>query len=138
MASRSRHYIAVLFGITATVLLDGCNLDGSSGSGSAAVDTGGTTSSASSNGEQNTSVTLSWAPPQTNADGSALTNLAGYHIHYGTQPTALNSEIDVPTAGLADYVVEGLKTNSTYYFAISSYNSEGIESADSAVIDVTT
>lgn len=138
MASRSRHSIAALFGITATVLLAGCNLDNSGSGTSAAVDTGGTTSTSSSNAAQDTSVTISWAPPQTNADGSALTDLAGYHIHYGTQPTALNSEIDVPTAGIADYVVEGLKANSTYYFAVSSYNSEGIESADSAVIDVTT
>ncbi len=29
------------------------------------------------------SVTLSWTPPLTNADGSALTTLAGYRIYYG-------------------------------------------------------
>ena len=137
MASRLQHSLGVFFGITAAVLLAGCNLDSSSGSAAgAAADTGGTTSSATAN--QSTSVTLSWMPPQTNADGTSLTDLAGYHIHYGTQAAALNSEIDIPTAGLADYVIEGLKANSTYYFAISSYNSQGIESTDSAVISVTT
>src|SRR5690606_39089874 len=30
------------------------------------------------------SVTLSWTPPSENEDGSALTNLAGYRIYYGT------------------------------------------------------
>lgn len=138
MALRLRHSITVLFGIMAAVMLGGCNLDSSSGSaGTAAVATRGTTSS-SPTAQSSTSVTISWEPPQTNADGSALTDLAGYHIHYGTQATALDSEIDIPTAGLADYVVQGLKTNSTYYFAISSYNSQGVESADSAVISVTT
>lgn len=137
MASSLRRSISVLIGITATILLAGCNLDSSSGSsGAAAADTGGTTSSASAN--QSTSVTISWMPPQTNADGSSLTDLAGYHIHYGTQAGALTSEINIPTAGLADYVIDGLKANSTYYFAISSYNTEGVESADSAVISVTT
>ena len=136
MASPLRHSLGALCGIIAAVLLAGCNLDGSSGSAPDTSAAGSTTSSSSAN--QSTSVTISWMPPQTNADGTSLTNLAGYHIHYGTQATALTSEIDIPTAGLADYVVEGLKANSTYYFAISSYNSDGVESADSAVISVTT
>jgi len=122
---------AVLVGVVAAAALAGCNLDG--GSSAAAIP-----AASSGAAESNTSVTISWMPPQTNADGSALTDLAGYRIHYGTQASDLNAEIDIPTAGLADYVVEGLKSNSTYYFAISSYNSQGVESADSAVISVTT
>ena len=123
---------AVLIGVVAAAALGGCNLDGSSNSA------GAIPAASSGAAESNTSVTLSWMPPQTNADGSALTDLAGYRIHYGTQASALNAEIDIPTAGLADYVVEGLKANSTYYFSITSYNSQGVESTDSAVISVTT
>ena len=29
-------------------------------------------------------VTLSWDPPTTNADGTPLTDLAGYKVYYGT------------------------------------------------------
>jgi hypothetical protein len=67
-----------------------------------------------------------------------LTDLAGYHIHYGTSATALSQEIDVPTIGVTDYVVEDLNANSTYYFAISSYNSAGVESQYSPVVSATT
>ena len=131
MARKLQGSIAIFVGTMAAALLGGCNLD-SSNAGSAAVP------AASNSAAASTSVTLSWMPPQTNADGSALTDLAGYRIHYGTQATALNDEIDIPSAGLADYVIEGLKANSTYYFAISSYNTEGVESTDSAVLSVST
>ena len=84
------------------------------------------------------SITVSWIPPDTNTDGSVLTNLAGYHIHYGTSSSSLDALIDVPTSGLTDYVVENLDPNTTYYFAVSSYNSAGVESSYSAVLGVTT
>ncbi|MBM4220223.1 MAG: hypothetical protein FJ171_11500 [Gammaproteobacteria bacterium] len=37
--------------------------------------------------------TLSWYPPTTNSDGSALTNLAGYRIYYGRNPNDLTRAI---------------------------------------------
>src|SRR5262249_15772212 len=83
-------------------------------------------------------VTISWMPPDTNTDGSALTDLTGYHIHYGTDPRSLVTEIDLPTSGLTDYVVENLDSNTTYYFTVSAYNSAGVESIDSAVVSATT
>jgi hypothetical protein len=83
-------------------------------------------------------VTISWMPPDTNVDGSALTNLAGYRIHYGIDARALTSEVDVQTPGLTDYVVDNLKPNTTYYFAVSTYNSAGVESSNSPVVSVTT
>ena len=131
MARKLQGSIAILVATLAAALLGGCNLDSSNASS-------GAVPAASNSAEANTSVTLSWMPPQTNADGTALTDLAGYHIHYGTSAASLNSEIDIPTVGVADYVIEGLKANSTYYFAISSYNTEGVESTDSAVISVGT
>ena len=79
-------------------------------------------------GGSNGSVTLAWAPPQLNTDGSALVNLAGYRIIYGTSPTALTQTIQVPNPGLATYMVEAL-TPGTWYFSIKSYNSTGGESA---------
>jgi hypothetical protein len=84
-----------------------------------------------------TSVMISWQPPSTNIDGSELTNLAGYHIHYGMSSNALTSEIDVPI-GLTDYVVTELEVNRTYYFAISSYNNLSMESVDSPIVSITT
>jgi len=74
------------------------------------------------------SATLDWSPPTENADGSPLTNLAGYYVHYGTSDTSLTQTIDVADASATTYVVSGL-TSGTYYFAVSAYNSLGLEGA---------
>jgi hypothetical protein len=42
------------------------------------------------------SATLSWTIPTTNTNGTPATNLAGYHIYYGTSSEALNTVIVVP------------------------------------------
>jgi len=73
------------------------------------------------------SVTLSWTPPQENTDGSALTDLSGYKIYYGTQSRSYANTIEIDNPGLTTYVVENLSPN-TYYFAATAVNSTGIES----------
>lgn len=75
---------------------------------------------------------LSWRPPTQNTDGSALTNLAGYRIHYGTSPTALVSTIQLANAGASAYTVSGLAPG-TYYFAVRAYSSAGTESVSSNI-----
>ncbi len=129
MTSMRRAIACVFFGFSAAILA-GCDPQGSSSSadGNAALPV---SSSASS------SVTISWAPPDTNANGSALTDLAGYRIYYGTDSTALQKRIDIPTSGLTDYVIQDLDPHTTYYFAMSTLNSAGVESAHSAVVSVT-
>ena len=47
------------------------------------------------------SATLSWMPPTENADGSALTDLAGYRIYYGRNPNTLNP-VDRPEQSRPD------------------------------------
>jgi hypothetical protein len=76
---------------------------------------------------------LTWEPPATNTDGSALTNLAGYRIVYGASPTQLTQTIQVASAGMSSYVVENLAPG-TYYFAVRAYTTKGAESADSNVV----
>jgi hypothetical protein len=72
----------------------------------------------------------------TNTDGTALTDLAGYHIYYGTSAASLTQLINLPTAGTTVYVVDNLGSG-TYYFAIKAYNSAGVESTDSGVVSTT-
>lgn len=76
---------------------------------------------------------LTWTPPTTNTDGTALTNLAGYRIDYGTAPGSLTRTVQVPNAGVSTYIVEGL-TAGTWYFAARAYTSAGFESANSGVV----
>ena len=80
--------------------------------------------------------TLSWAAPDQNTDGSALTNLAGYRIYFGTSADALNQVIDIPTVGITTYVVDDLAAG-TYYFSIRAYNAVGAESALSNIVSDT-
>ena len=77
-------------------------------------------------------VTLSWMPPTTNTDGTSLTNLSGYKIYYGSSATALSTSVNV-SAGSSSYVITGLSAG-TWYFAMTSLNSAGAESAQSAVV----
>jgi hypothetical protein len=81
-------------------------------------------------------VTLSWTPPTQNVDGTALTNLAGYRIYYGTSAAALTRTEQVSNASITTYPVEGLSP-ATYYFAVRSYTSDGIESANSNIASKT-
>ncbi len=74
--------------------------------------------------------TLSWTPPTENADGSALTDLVGYRIYYGTNPNNLINVVVLNNPGLSRYVVENL-TQAQWHFTMTSVNSEGVESARS-------
>jgi len=82
------------------------------------------------------SVTLSWIPPTQNADGSALTNLAGYHIYYGTDSANLSQKVELKNPGLSKYVVESLSP-ATWHFAMTAFNSKAEESAQIGVVSVT-
>jgi hypothetical protein len=73
------------------------------------------------------SVTLSWAAPTTNTDGSALTDLAGYVVLYGTAPRSYSTTLQITGAGTSSVVLEGFSPG-TYYFTVKSRNNAGIES----------
>ena len=79
-------------------------------------------------------VTLTWAPPTQNTDGSALTDLAGYTIYYGTASGNYTHSIQLTNPGLAAYVVEGLTAGTTYYFAIAATTNTGLMSALSSEV----
>lgn len=76
--------------------------------------------------------TLSWTPPTANTDGSTLTTLAGYRIHYGVSAGQLTQTIQVANAGVSTYVVPNLSPG-TYYFAVRAYTIDGTESDNSNV-----
>jgi hypothetical protein len=83
------------------------------------------------------SATLNWHPPTQNTDGTSLTNLAGYTIHYGTNASSLGSSVQLTNPGLTSYQIDGLNTGSTYYFAVTANNSGGSSSALSSEVSKT-
>jgi len=75
---------------------------------------------------------LSWEAPSTNQDGSTLTDLAGYVIHYGTNRNNLNQTININNAGLTTYIIDDLPA-ATYFFAITARDNNGNESLPSNI-----
>ena len=73
-------------------------------------------------------VTLAWTAPLANTDGSPLTDLTAYRVRYGTEPGSYPERIEIANAGITTYVIENLAPN-TYYFVLTSINSQNIESA---------
>jgi len=64
-----------------------------------------------------TDVALAWEPPTNNVDGSALTDLTGYKLYYGTTPTVYSAVLDAGNTNT--FNLTGLLQGSTYYFAVT-------------------
>jgi hypothetical protein len=77
------------------------------------------------------SATLTWTPPTTNTDGSALADLAGYKIYWGTTQGSYPNSVTLTNPGLTSYVVTNLVPG-TYFFVATALNSAQVESAFSA------
>jgi hypothetical protein len=80
---------------------------------------------ASAPGATTKTVTLAWDP---SPDPSVL----GYCVHYGTASRAYTGSVDANGATKAS--VSGLVPGRTYYFAVTAYNQQRIESAPSGEI----
>jgi hypothetical protein len=76
----------------------------------------------------NGSASLGWTPPTQNTNGSALTDLAGYKVHYGTSAASLGTAVVISNPSVTNYVVTNLAPG-TWYFGVSAYASDGTESA---------
>ncbi len=74
------------------------------------------------------SVSLAWTPPTQNEDGSALTDLKGYKIHYGNSSQSYTQTVAVDSIGLTRYVLDSLPAGKLY-LAMTAYNAAGAESA---------
>jgi hypothetical protein len=113
-------------------LLTGCN--DPTGTSPATAQSAAT--SGASSGSGNTSATLSWEAPTTNTNGTALTNLAGYRIYYGSSATDLSQKVQLNGVGVQTYVFDNLQAG-TWYFAVMAVTNSGVESALSNKVSTT-
>jgi hypothetical protein len=74
------------------------------------------------------SAIVSWNAPTTNADGTPLTDLAGYKLYYGTSSGNYTSMINVGNAATYTYTINNL-ARGTYYFAVTAYDTQNNESS---------
>ncbi|MET0498389.1 MAG: hypothetical protein ABW106_09000 [Steroidobacteraceae bacterium] len=80
--------------------------------------------------------TLKWSVPTKNTDGSALSDLAGFTIVYGTSEAALDQTVRIDNATASTYSLESFPSG-TYYFAIKAFTAGGAESGMSSVVSKT-
>lgn len=77
--------------------------------------------------------TLTWTAPTQNTDGSALTDLAGYKIYYGTSPTTMTTVVTISNATATTRTISTLGVG-TWHFAMTAFNAAGAESARTATV----
>lgn len=119
------------FVLAAAVLLASCD-----GYNSSSLVTTPATSSALPTASTG-NATLSWSAPSENTNGSALTDLGGFKIYYGTESTQLTNTVALTNPGLLTYVVTELPIGTTYYFAVVAVTTTGVESAPSQTVSST-
>ncbi|MGD8910518.1 MAG: fibronectin type III domain-containing protein [Chromatiales bacterium] len=79
---------------------------------------------------------LSWGAPSSRVDGSylSLTELEGYRIYYGSSADDLSMLVDLNDTDITEYTVDSLPSGN-YYFAITVYDLEGLESGFSNIVN---
>jgi hypothetical protein len=119
----------ILIPLLAIVLLSpfGCG-GGGDNSSSAGSTYGGNTDEPASAGTG--TVTLHWNAPNTNSNGSTLTDLAGYKVSYGPGSGQQNRTRSVDIGNYTSASVSNLSTGN-WCFVVSAYDTSGNESLPS-------
>jgi hypothetical protein len=76
------------------------------------------------------SAALAWVAPTKNADGSNLSDLAGFRVYYGTSSGSYSKSITINSPYTTNYTISGLPA-ATYYIIVKAYDSSNNESAAS-------
>lgn len=92
----------------------------------------------SSNANENkklSDITLSWSAPSAREDNQpiSLSEIAGYKLYYGNEHRKYLKKINIKDGSSNGYTVRNLQSG-TYYFALTTYDTAGRESAYSAEI----
>lgn len=78
-------------------------------------------------------MTVNWVAPTTNADGTPLTDLAGFRVLIGTTSGVYSQTVTIPSTSTLTYTVTGLPAN-TYYAVAKAYDTSNIESSPSVEV----
>jgi hypothetical protein len=81
------------------------------------------------------SAVIEWVPPTENTNGTALTDLAGVRIYYGTSAASLSHMVQISSKTETSYTIGNLSAG-TWYFGGVSYTTTGAQSAMSRVVSM--
>ena len=73
------------------------------------------------------SATVFWSAPSTNADGSMLTDLAGFRVHYGRVSRSYSNVVEIGDSSQSAVLIDELEPG-TYFFAVTAFDRAGNES----------
>ena len=107
-----------------------------SATAASSTSSGATSSSVAAAAGTTTTATVAWSAPSENTNGTALTNLVGYNIYYGTSSNAMTYKIAINTVGITNYVIQNIHTGN-WYFAMTAVNSDGSESSFTSPVAAT-
>ncbi len=128
--------VAVL-AVLSLAFMGGCNSGGSSTPAAFYPGSNGGSDTVPANGSfsgGSGSMVLAWSAPTKNVDGSALTNLSGYNVHYGT--TSGNYSETAQVGQVTNVTLTGLQPG-TYFIAVSAVTAAGSESSYSNEVSKT-
>lgn len=78
---------------------------------------------------------LSWTPPISRVDGTPLgSDLAGYKVYRGTTSRTYDTVVDLSNPLTTNHFFEQMPPG-RYFFAVSAYDSRGLESGYSTEVD---
>ena len=87
------------------------------------------------------SASISWSVPVLREDDTELqlSEIDGFHVFYGTEAGDYQREIDFKSDGTINggVTVEDLSIGTTYYFVVTTYDTEGRESLYSPEVEIT-
>jgi hypothetical protein len=119
-----KNIITLALVIFSSILLTACG----GGGGDASVDTQNTTTTSGK--------VLEWTAPTTRTDNTPLnlSEIQGYRVYYGTSPNNLTILVDLNDDTITDFTVNDIPSGN-YYFAVTAYDMDGVESGFSNIIN---
>lgn len=111
-------FTSVLITLLMTLLISACSTDDSA-----------TTT------ENSAMVSLSWIAPSARDDNTpiSLSEIAGYNVYYGSTPGQYTNNVNISDSTAEGYTFNALPLG-TYFFAVTTYDTDGRESQYSAEV----
>jgi hypothetical protein len=82
-------------------------------------------------------ISLSWVAPseRENNQPMSLAEIAGYKIYYGPKPNKYSNSVNIKDGSASGYTIRSLRAG-TYFFSLTTYDTDGRESQQSRPVKI--